>query len=212
MYSTPGTSRSSFSIGMVTRCSTSADDAPGICTNTSSMGTTICGSSSRGVCHTANPPSSRAAMMARGVSFEAMNACATLPAARSVWFISVRHLFAGQFAPARRGHQALAARESGENLNIASGRLAQGHVTQRDLPVCADHVHALDLSALQDGSAWDDHRIALAACEANAPEQPGAQARIWRQLELHDEAAAGWSGGGHNLDDLGRQFRAQRLD
>ena len=57
-YSTPGTSRSSRSIGMLARCSTSAADAPGICTNTSSMGTTICGSSSRGVRRMANAPSS----------------------------------------------------------------------------------------------------------------------------------------------------------
>ena len=48
MYSTPGISHSSFSIGLVTRSSTSRAEAPGICTNTSTMGTTICGSSSRG--------------------------------------------------------------------------------------------------------------------------------------------------------------------
>ena len=53
MYSTPGISQSSFSIGLVTRSSTSRADAPGICTKTSTIGTMICGSSSRGSFHTA---------------------------------------------------------------------------------------------------------------------------------------------------------------
>ena len=40
-------------MGTVARCVTSSAEAPGICTNTSSIGTTICGSSSRGVCEDA---------------------------------------------------------------------------------------------------------------------------------------------------------------
>ena len=48
MYSTPGISHNSFSIGLVTRSSTSRADEPGIATITSIMGTMICGSSSRG--------------------------------------------------------------------------------------------------------------------------------------------------------------------
>ena len=48
MYSTPGISHSSFSMGLVTRSSTSCAEAPGICTKTSIIGTMICGSSSRG--------------------------------------------------------------------------------------------------------------------------------------------------------------------
>ena len=53
MYSTPGISHSSFSIGLVTRSSTSRAEAPGICTKTSTIGTMICGSSSRGSFQTA---------------------------------------------------------------------------------------------------------------------------------------------------------------
>ena len=53
MYSTPGISHSSFSIGLVTRSSTSCAEAPGIWTKTSTIGTMICGSSSRGSFHTA---------------------------------------------------------------------------------------------------------------------------------------------------------------
>ena len=56
MYSTPGISHSSFSIGLVTRSSTSRAEAPGIWTNTSTIGTMICGSSSRGNFQTANAP------------------------------------------------------------------------------------------------------------------------------------------------------------
>src|ERR1035438_4408114 len=68
MYSTPGISQSSFSMGLVTRSSISRADAPGICTNTSIIGTMICGSSSRGSFHTANAPVSSAAHIKRGVT------------------------------------------------------------------------------------------------------------------------------------------------
>src|SRR5579885_1939561 len=45
-YFTPGIPQTSFSIGVVTRSSTSLALAPGIVTKTSIIGTTICGSSS----------------------------------------------------------------------------------------------------------------------------------------------------------------------
>ena len=64
----------------MTRCSTSCADAPGMLTKTSSMGTTICGSSSRGVCQILNRPSKSAATITSGVSGETMNACAMVPA------------------------------------------------------------------------------------------------------------------------------------
>src|SRR5208282_507047 len=79
-YSTPGTSLSRRSMGMVTRCSTSSADAPGMLTNTSSIGTTICGSSSRGVCQMLKSPSNNAAIITSGVSGESINACAIFPA------------------------------------------------------------------------------------------------------------------------------------
>ena len=62
----------SFSIGVVTRCSTSCAVEPGISTKTSIMGTTICGSSSRGVWSTANAPSRIENTMMSGVSLELM--------------------------------------------------------------------------------------------------------------------------------------------
>ena len=80
MYSTPGISHSSFSIGLVTRSSTSRADAPGICTKTSIIGTMICGSSSRGSFQTEKTPVSSDAAMISGVSFESIKACAKRPA------------------------------------------------------------------------------------------------------------------------------------
>ena len=70
MYSTPGISQRSLSIGLVTRSSTSLADAPGICTKTSITGTMICGSSSRGSFQTASAPSSTEAKSSSGVSLE----------------------------------------------------------------------------------------------------------------------------------------------
>ena len=61
-------------MGLVTRSSTSCAEAPGICTNTSIIGTMICGSSSRGSFHTANAPVSSAAQIRRGVSLEEIHA------------------------------------------------------------------------------------------------------------------------------------------
>ena len=80
MYSTPGISQSSFSIGRVARSSTSLALKPGIETSTSTIGTLICGSSSRGSIHTANTPSNTDVMMMSGVSLESMKARAMRPA------------------------------------------------------------------------------------------------------------------------------------
>src|SRR5271157_1274221 len=49
-------------------------------TNTSSIGTTICGSSSRGVCQMLNSPNNNAATITSGVSGESIKACAIFPA------------------------------------------------------------------------------------------------------------------------------------
>src|ERR1017187_5001040 len=80
IYSTPGISHSSFSIGLVTRSSTSRADAPGICTKTSTIGTMICGSSSRGRFHTAKPPSNNEPAITSGVSFDPIQTSANFPA------------------------------------------------------------------------------------------------------------------------------------
>src|ERR1039458_9234309 len=97
-YSTPGTSRSRRSMGTVARCCTSAAEAPGICTNTSSMGTTIWGSSSRGVIRIAKAPASSAPAMNSGVSFELMKARAISPAIRSGVFPSAAIVISLRFA------------------------------------------------------------------------------------------------------------------
>ncbi len=70
----------SRSIGRVTRSSTSDGDAPGNPTITSAKGTTICGSSSRGVLMIASAPRSNAAIMMSEVSLESSEAAARRPA------------------------------------------------------------------------------------------------------------------------------------
>src|SRR6266540_1739504 len=80
MYSTPEISQSSFSIGRVARSSTSLALNPGMDTSTSTIGTLICGSSSRGSISTAASPSSTEVTMTSGVSLESMNVFAMRPA------------------------------------------------------------------------------------------------------------------------------------
>ena len=80
MYSTPGISQSSFSIGRVTRSSISFEPVPVMETSTSIIGTLICGSSSRGRSATAATPSSTDVTMISGVSLELMNERAIRPA------------------------------------------------------------------------------------------------------------------------------------
>ena len=90
MYSTPGISQSSFSMGLVTRSSTSRAEAPGIWTKMSIMGTMIWGSSSRGKRRTDPIPKRMEAAMIRGVSLESMKARASFPARPTcVCFIKV---------------------------------------------------------------------------------------------------------------------------
>src|SRR5881394_3758216 len=80
MYSTPGISQSSFSIGRVARSSTSLAPNPGMETSTSTIGTLICGSSSRGSTSTAASPNSTEVTITSGVSLESMNVFAMRPA------------------------------------------------------------------------------------------------------------------------------------
>ena len=60
-------------MGLVTLFSTSLAVAPGIWTKMSIMGTTICGSSSRGSFQVAITPIRMEATMIKGVSLEFMN-------------------------------------------------------------------------------------------------------------------------------------------
>ena len=143
-----GISQSSFSIGRVTRCSTSAGDAPGISANTSTIGTTICGSSSRGSPTTAKAPSASDAMMNSGVSLEWRNAPASLPAAPR-----------GRVIAASRGHASAIdqihrrADDNGLAVGNARDHLAPAHIDQaqsRDAVV--DNEYAGDLALLPERS------------------------------------------------------------
>src|SRR6187402_2311686 len=69
-----------LSMGTTIRLSTSAGSAPGHATMTSTTGTRICGSSSRGVARRASAPRPREAAMTSGVSLLSRKNRATLPA------------------------------------------------------------------------------------------------------------------------------------
>src|SRR5688572_17192677 len=68
-----------FSNGCDTRASTSAGDAPGYRRKTSAIGTSICGSSSRGISIVLYPPISKKAIINRIVNFDWINAFAIFP-------------------------------------------------------------------------------------------------------------------------------------
>src|SRR5512132_611160 len=74
-------------MGLVSCSSTTFAEAPGKDSHTSAMGTTICGSSSRGVSRTANSPSRRLAILIRGVSLLPMKSAARRPLAPRRWFV-----------------------------------------------------------------------------------------------------------------------------
>src|SRR5579875_1009765 len=100
-YFTPGIPQTSFSIGVVTRSSTSLALAPGIVTKTSIIGTTICGSSSRGVSRMAKAPTRMAKIITRGVNFELMKARARRPASPRVFIVPPRDHLAAAGRPSR---------------------------------------------------------------------------------------------------------------
>ena len=75
-------------MGRVMRCSTSLAVAPGMRTNTSTMGTMIWGSSSLGSATMAATPSRMEAMMISGVSFDWMKKWAIFPAGPSCWVMT----------------------------------------------------------------------------------------------------------------------------
>ena len=174
-YSTPGTSRSSRSMGIVARCCTSAGVAPGMRTKTSSMGTTICGSSSRGVIRMAKAPASSAPAMNSGVSLELMKACATRPAMRSGVSRLRRHSLLSpptrlplSSCPAGSATTRSPAVEPGEHLNVLGGRLAEGDVAQAGDLVFIHHVHRVQLAAMQQSGLGNENGLPLAARETRA--------------------------------------------
>ncbi len=130
MYSTPGTSHSSFSMGLVTRSSTSSAEAPGISTKTSIIGTMICGSSSRGSFQIEKTPTASEATMISGVSFELMKAWASLPAIPS--FARRLHGRTSTGEPSIRSsgtgrHDPLPDFESGKHLDHPFARSSERH-------------------------------------------------------------------------------------
>src|SRR5688572_24228437 len=126
MYSTPGISQSSFSIGLVTRSSTSRAEAPGICTKMSTIGTTICGSSSLGSFHTAKAPSNIDPPISNGVNFEPIQAFANVPARPSCRSALTDDLDSGSVGETSRNwrNYSLSGVQTREHFNLAICLLA----------------------------------------------------------------------------------------
>src|SRR5271169_189834 len=220
MYSTPGTSRSNFSMGRLTRCATSSADAPGICTNTSSMGTTIWGSSSRGVLRMLNAPRSSAATITSGVSFESMKLWAMRPARRnplggcitkldllSVIVLLDLNAFAIQVHRTRFGHEPLAVLEAGQHFDLGPGRLPQSDVAQTRNLVLVQDINALQLAAFDDRRTRNQQCLPLAARKLGSPEQSRTEMRVCWQIDLHEERATRGVRGWNDLHNLAFQTR-----
>src|SRR6516225_1515808 len=94
------------------------------------MGTTICGSSSRGVWRMANAPSNRAATITRGVSFESMKPRATFPAR------PCRFQPGAECAPSANSDVLLSALIPGSvtRLNLFSAQFEAARVADQQLP------------------------------------------------------------------------------
>jgi hypothetical protein len=124
MYSTPGISQSSFSIGRVARSSTSLALKPGMATITSTIGTLICGSSSRGSMTTAAAPSSTEAMTTSGVSLESMNAAGLIDLRLDFLDVEAGEQLAALHAGAGRGG---VFQDAATDLGLDHGALLGAH-------------------------------------------------------------------------------------
>src|SRR6266496_1872079 len=188
MYSTPGTSQSSFSIGFVTRSSTSLADAPGICTKTSIIGTTICGSSSRGSMRTAPTPSRIEATTTSGVSLDLMKACASFPAGPSPSLITPAprlfrrwwHTGSGLSHSATIvhgchaiNHHLLALFQPRKHFHPVAVNLAGSHQSHACNARLVDHVDAGKLTVLDDSFLENRDGLRLASDEAGFTVETG---------------------------------------
>ena len=193
MYSTPGISHSSFSIGLVTRCSTSCADAPGICTKTSIMGTMICGSSSRGSFQTAKAPISSDAAIISGVSLEPIQAWANRPAGPSG---GIAHGRTSTRAPSRkpwrnRRDHSLHPRSSPESTSTWI-RPACPVVTRRLCATPSSTTNTdLHLPSLHHGLRRDRHHLSRPSWNSARPNMPERSIRKRGQIDLHHVSARG---------------------
>ena len=195
MYSTPGISHSSFSIGLVTRSSTSRADAPGIWTKTSTIGTMICGSSSRGSFHTAKAPSSSEPAITSGVSFDPIQAWANLPAGPSATFrLSLADLHPGAVRETLRNREdhLFAGAEAREHLHPVLDLLPGGDQPRAGHAVVG-YQDRLQLAAFGDGGRRNrQQRAARRAgtprartCPSEGPSAPADRSSRCKRARRH---------------------------
>src|SRR3954469_13440909 len=168
------------SSGVVSWPSTSPGLAPGNGTITSTIGTTICGSSSRGVSATAPRPSRIDAITIKGVSLLERNARARRPAGPSgAWCRSpdIGHLDRRAVDdPAWIFDHQLTRAQAGADRDAVVLGLAQREPAQLGAALAGDE-YAGEIAALDQRGAWHPERLAAAGRQDEARESPAAQAR-----------------------------------
>ena len=160
------------------------------------MGTTICGSSSRGRRpHRERAQQPIAATSSSGVSFESMNARASRPAGPS----ALRRAAHCAPRPGRRRRRsrggAMTTRSPGSRPDSTSARPARCSpmVTRRRARAVLEHEQAIERAVRADGARRHRQPLLGAEREAHAREHPRPQRRpeVGRQLDLDHEGARG---------------------
>src|SRR6516164_6897054 len=175
---------------VVTSASTSAGVAPGKGTKTSTIGTMICGSSSRGVVSTETRPSTTAATTPSGVSGELMAFAASRPA------MPGRGSVTGDLDPLAVSHvprqvdDSLARGEAGQHRELISLGLTEPKPAQGGPAVGEDEhpaqVAPLDHRGARHGAPW-----APCALHADAPKIAAAERRSAAARASPEGAAMG---------------------
>ena len=168
------------------RSSTSLTPAPGISTKTSAKGTTICGSSSRGVASTAKRPEQQ-----RGQDDE-LGELGVDEGPREAPRESERSGHGPASTRAAIGHplgalhdDALAGIEPGEDLHPVGLARPHRHQPEPRHPAVVHHVEAGELAPLDEGRRRHQQRLTLPGGEASAAEEARAQRRVRGEIELH---------------------------
>src|SRR5262245_47393721 len=168
------------STGVTIRASTSAGSAPGHAIITSTIGTRICGSSSRGVARSARAPRPRLAAISSGVSLLSRKAWATRPARPTRTSGCLGH---GVPVAQRRGPQRnpLAGLDAGADLDPLLRGRPDRDPAQAGPPV-DDHEDTAESAAPEDGSGRDgEPGTGVRRWKQEARKQSGAEARLSRK-------------------------------
>src|SRR5579859_7723645 len=168
------------------------------------MGTTICGSSSRGVFMMASAPSSSAATMVTGVNLERMKPAAIFPPA-AAWASLHLNPLAGKFAACGIGNDSFACRQPGKNFHAISCSRTQADVAERGQIAITDYVNVLQLPPINHRRTRHRDGLLFSAAEIRAAKKSGAQCRIVGNIKLHHETATRRIGSGDNLCHFGPQ-------